>query len=93
LHGLILVEKAQPEAALAALRRCVFADASFVLGHVALADVLSRQGQKERARKSLENAGRLVAGRRPDELIPEGDGLTVGRLLEIVTFSKRGQEL
>src|SRR5207253_8817296 len=69
---------------LAALRRCVYADADFVLGHVTLADLHSRQGQKERARKSLETVGRLLAGRQRQELVPEGDGLTVGRLLEVV---------
>src|SRR5439155_13780016 len=38
LHGLILLERAQPAAALAAVRRCVYADAGFVLGHMTLAD-------------------------------------------------------
>jgi len=84
LHGLILMERAQPAAALAAVRRCVYADAGFVLGHMTLADLLMRQGQTERARKSLETVGRLLAGRQRQELIPEGDGLTVGRLLELV---------
>ena len=66
------------------MRRCVYADAGFVLGHMTLADLLMRQGQTKRARKSLETVGRLLAGRQHQELIPEGDGLTVGRLLEVV---------
>ena len=37
LHGLILQEEGDLEQALAALRRCVYADARFVLGHLALA--------------------------------------------------------
>ena len=89
LHGLILLEQAEPEAALASLRRCIFADADFVLGHLALADLLGRQGQTERARKALEAAGRLMTDRPTHELIPEGDGLTAGRLLEIINMRKQ----
>ena len=88
LRGLILLERGQPDEALSALRNCVFADANFVLAHMALADLLTRQGQTERARKARENVSRLVAGRPAHELIPEGDGLTAGRLLEIVQGRK-----
>jgi chemotaxis protein methyltransferase CheR len=89
LHGLILLEKGQSAAALAALRSCVFAEPDFVLGHMAMADLFDRQGQKERARKALEIAGRLAATRPADEAIPEGDGLTSGRLVEIVRMKKQ----
>jgi hypothetical protein len=36
------------------------------------------------ARKSLQNAQRLLEGKPRDELVPEGDGLMVGRLLELI---------
>jgi chemotaxis protein methyltransferase CheR len=88
LRGLILLERSQPEAALAALRNCVFADAEFVMGHVALADLLVKQGQPERARKALESAGRLAAARPTNEAIPEGDGVTAGGLLEMINLRK-----
>ena len=89
LRGLILLERAQPEAALAALRNCVFADADFIMGHVALADVLARQGQAERARKALETAARLAGALPANGLIPQGDGLTAGRLLEMINLRKQ----
>jgi chemotaxis protein methyltransferase CheR len=86
VHALIVLEKGTPDAALAALRRCVFADSAFVLGHLTMADIFARQGQAERARKALETAGRLAACRPANEAIPEGDGLTAGRLLEMVNL-------
>ena len=86
LHGLILQERGQPAAALEALRRCVYAEPRFVLGHYALGSLLASQGQAERARKSLDNVVQLLAGRPRDELVPEGDSLTVGRLLELAAL-------
>jgi predicted Zn-dependent protease len=84
LRGVVLRERSQPEAALAALRNCVFLDANFVLGHLTLADLLATLGQAERARKARQTVARLVAGRPPHELVADGDGLTVGRILELV---------
>jgi chemotaxis protein methyltransferase CheR len=88
LHALILHEANRLEEALAALRRCVYADPLFVLGHVALADLCARLGQPRRAQKAIETVAQLLAGRRRDELIPEGEGLTVGRILDLVAMQK-----
>jgi chemotaxis protein methyltransferase CheR len=88
LHGLILQERGHAAAALEAWRRCVYADPRFVLGHYALGSLLARQGQTDRARKSLENVARLLDGRPRDELIPDGDSLTVGGLMELVLLHK-----
>jgi chemotaxis protein methyltransferase CheR len=85
LHGLILEEAGQLEPAVAALRRCVYADPSFVLGHFALANLFSVLGQPERARVHRANVARLLQDRKPEDLIPEGDGLTAGRLLELLS--------
>ncbi len=84
LQGLIRQEEGRLEEALTALRRCVYADPQFVLGHFALAGLAWRLGLTGRARKALEAAARLLSGRRSEEPIPEGDGLTVGQLLELV---------
>jgi chemotaxis protein methyltransferase CheR len=81
LHGLILQEEGDLEQALAALRRCVYADARFVLGHLALAGLYAVIRQPERARVHRENAARLLREHTAEDLIPEGDGLTGGQLL------------
>jgi chemotaxis protein methyltransferase CheR len=88
LHGLILQETGRPVLALAALRRCVYADPQFVLGHYALANLLSQTGQSDRGRKALENVSRWLAEHPRDELVAEGDGLTAGRLTELVAAQK-----
>ncbi|HEY1332599.1 MAG TPA: hypothetical protein VGH10_14145, partial [Actinomycetota bacterium] len=83
LHGLILTELGEMDDAMEALRRCMYLDPHFVLGHFALAGVFERLQRSDRARKALENVTALLAGRAPDELLAEGDGVTVGRLLEL----------
>jgi chemotaxis protein methyltransferase CheR len=84
LKGLILLEAGDLEGALAALRRCVFSDPDFVLGHFMLAGVFARDGQSDRALKALDNASDLLRGTDARAEVPEGDGLTVGRLIELV---------
>ncbi|MGQ0601621.1 MAG: CheR family methyltransferase [Anaerolineales bacterium] len=88
LHGLILQETGRLDAAVEALRRCIYTDAQFVLGHFALAGLLARLGQAGRTQKALDNVIDLLANRRRDELLPEGDGLTVGHLLELAAIQK-----
>jgi chemotaxis protein methyltransferase CheR len=89
LRGLILQEGGRPWEALEALRGCIYADPQFVLAHFALAGQFAKLGQAQRARKSLQNVVQLLAGHPRDALIAEGDGLTVGRLLELVAMGKQ----
>lgn len=84
LQGLILQEMGDLEGALAALRRCVYVDAGFVMGHLALANLYAFLGQAERARRHRAQIVRLLAGAPAGDPIPEGDGLTVGDLLKTV---------
>lgn len=87
LQGLILQELGDAEGALAALRRCVYVDADFIMGHLALANLYAFFGQPERAQRHRAQIARLLASAHPGDLIPEGDGLTAGELLRVVGAS------
>ena len=84
IKGLIHLEGGDVEGALAALRRSVFCDPEFVLGHFMLAGLFARAGRTQRALKALDVASDLLGGANASAEVPEGDGLTVGRLLELV---------
>jgi chemotaxis protein methyltransferase CheR len=84
LHGMILQEQGRFEDALSAIRRCVYADSEFVLGQYALVTLLDRLGQTTRADKVRETVLKLLARYQSDDPLPDGDGLTAGRLLEMV---------
>jgi chemotaxis protein methyltransferase CheR len=60
LQGLLLMEAGELDGALAALRRCVYLDPTFVPGHLSLARLLDLMGQPRRASRSIENAARVA---------------------------------
>jgi len=89
LRGIVLQEQSRLDEALEAFRRSVFLDATFALGHFAAAGVFGRTGQSARAQKSLATVAELLAGKPADMVLPEGDGLTVGRLMELVALQQQ----
>jgi len=84
LLGLALQEAGRLEDALAALRRCVFLDPGSVLGQVALAGLLARQGEPARASSALRAAAALLGDGEEAQLLPGGEGLTVGRVRDLI---------
>jgi len=88
LHGLILAESGDLRAATDAVRRAVYLDAGFVLAEFVIAGMFARLGELDRAVKAIDNVTQAVASWDRDEQVPEGDGLTAGRLLELATVQR-----
>lgn len=76
-HGLM-------DMAIDALKKTIYLDRDFALARYNLAQIYRHQGEKELARRELQNVQRLLQSKPQDELVSEGDGLIVGRLLELV---------
>ena len=55
-----------------------------VAAHFALGNNARAESRPVEARRHFENAARLLRGREPDEIVPESEGLSVGRLREII---------
>jgi chemotaxis protein methyltransferase CheR len=70
--------------ALDALKKTVYLDREFVLAHYNLAQIYRRLGDAAAAGRSLQNVQRLLEIKPREQVVPEGDGLIVGRLLELV---------
>lgn len=66
------------------LKRALFLDPDYILAHVALAGLAMAEGRKAEARRCYRNAMTLMSARDPLAIVPDSDGLTVGRLIEIV---------
>ncbi len=90
--GLIQLEHNRLDLALDALKKAVFLDREFVMAHYSLAQAYSRQGNQELARKSSQNVQRLLDGKPGDALVPEGDGLNIARLRELVAIGLGDEE-
>jgi chemotaxis protein methyltransferase CheR len=88
LRGLVLGERGDLRGATDAIRRCVFLDPEFVLGQYALAGFLARLGETERAVKAVESVIRAAGELSREREVPEGDGLTAGRLIELAAVQR-----
>ncbi len=88
LRATILQEQSSIPEALLALRHAVYAEPQFVLGHFALGNLTLKHGTPKESQKHFENVLLLLARYRPEEIVPESDGLSAGMLIEMaVTLS------
>jgi chemotaxis protein methyltransferase CheR len=86
LRATILQEQGLPEEAIGSLRRAVYVDPRFALGHFALGSLALRKGELKESEKHFENVLLLLASYGPEEVVPESEGLSARRLREIVTL-------
>ncbi len=84
LRATILQEQGCLPEALLALRQAVYAEPHFVLGHFTLGNLALKQGRGKESEKHFENARLLLAQCEPEDIVPESEGLSVGRLREII---------
>ena len=84
LFATILLEQGHPEEARQSLTRALYLDPDFVLAHVALATIARQQPTGTAAREHLENAQLLLQHYPCDTIVPESEGITAGRLAEVV---------
>lgn len=77
-------ELGQTDAAEQSLKRALYLDPDFVLAYFTLGNLRLSQGRQAEAGRCFENALGLLRQRPLEEIIAESDGLTVGRLNEII---------
>ena len=85
LHAMILQEMGELEAARRSLHRAVYLRPDFALAHFALGNLTRAEMRGTEPNRHYANALHLLRGCPPDELLPESDGMTAGRLVEIIT--------
>ncbi len=84
LLATILQEQGQAEEAAKSLKKALYIDHNFVLAYFVLGNIMQRQGEMKLSRKYLKNALDLLSRYRPEEVLPESDGITAERLSEII---------
>ena len=82
LLAAIRQERGEIPAALEALRGALYLAPDSAPAHFLLGSLLLREGRRRRGRRCIETVVALLDPRPRDELVPGGDGLTAGRLLE-----------
>lgn len=84
LHASILQEMGRVGDAAAALQRALYIDQDFIIAHFALGHLLQSQGKYNEAGKHLEKAYSLLKLCEPGDSIPEAEGMSAGRLIELI---------
>ena len=78
-------EQGQSEAAAQSLMRALYLDPAFTLAHFGLGNMELSLGRHRKAERHFANALATLRAHAHDEILPESEGLTAGRLSEIIT--------
>jgi len=84
LFSIILDHLGDADGAVSSLRRALYIDHDFLIAYFALGSLCRQRGEQREAEQSFANAMRLLRRRDPHEVLPEADGMTAGRLLQLV---------
>ena len=84
LRAVILQELGDNDQARGSFQRAIYLHPDFVLAHFALGNLARGHGKNAEAGKHFANASHLLRSCQPGDLLPESDGLTTGRLSEII---------
>jgi len=84
LLATILLENGLLEETIQSLKKALYLDPHFVLAYFVLGNIMQKQGEPEASRKYFRNAFELASAHKPEEALPESEGMTAGRLSEII---------
>lgn len=85
LRAVILQELGESQLVRRSLQTVLYLDPGFVLAHFALGNLARRKGMTAEANRHFANASALLGDYQAADVLPESDGLTAGRLGEIIT--------
>jgi chemotaxis protein methyltransferase CheR len=88
LLAAICQERGQSEIAERSLGRALYLEPDFVLAHFALGNLCLSGGRLREARRHFGNALTLLRACPADALLAESDGLSAGRLVEIIASAQ-----
>ncbi len=90
LRAMVQDELGNSTAAVTSFEQALYLDDTLVVAHFALANLQRRLEMQARSAIHFRVALSLLNGYAPDELLPESEGLTAGRLIEIITAATAG---
>ena len=88
LQATILEEKGDFEAASACLKKALYLDQDFILAHIALGNLMLKKQKTAQADKHLKNAISLLKAYPEEGVVPESEGMTAGRLMDIINSTR-----
>lgn len=89
LLATILIEQGRVQEAVRSLQRVLYIDPTCVLAYFLLGNIMMQGGDAAASEKYLRNASELLSAYKEDFEIPESEGMTAGRLLEMINVMVR----
>jgi chemotaxis protein methyltransferase CheR len=84
LLSIILEQQGDAEGAVRSLKHALFIDHDYLLAYFALGNLLRQCGEQRESERNFANALRLLERRHPHDVLPEAEGMTAGRLAEVI---------
>jgi chemotaxis protein methyltransferase CheR len=81
---MILEEQKDADGAERMFKKALYVDNDYVLAHFALGNLSMRLGKHTESKKHLRNTMELLSRHKTDETLPESEGITAGRLTEML---------
>ena len=78
--------------AIESLKKTTYLDKFFIAGHFSLGCLYKKQNRLVMANKAFKNVVKLMVGREKDEIVPETNGITYGKLLEVAEKNLKTKE-
>jgi chemotaxis protein methyltransferase CheR len=88
LRASILQEQGRLPEAISDLRKALYLDQDFIPAHILLGNLTLRQGSKRGSSRNFRNALNLLSRRPREEVISGAEGLTAGRLIEMIRATR-----
>lgn len=92
LSAMVLLEMGQMEDAVLALKRTLYLDQDFILAYFSLGNLSQSLGRRKQAAKHFNNTLALLEYCSRDAVLPESEGITAGRLIEILRTLERQEQ-
>jgi len=94
LRATILQEQGQIERAITSLKGALYLEPDFVLAHFALGNITRQHNKIKESERHFRNALMILESHTQTDIVPESDGITVGRLSEIIVcMTKRESQI
>lgn len=91
--ALVLQHQGKIDQAVENMKKVVYIDHNYILGHYGLANLYYESNQLRQAQKALENAFRLLQDKPDDGTIPGSQGITFGRLRSAIISQQQAWSL
>ncbi len=93
MRAVVLVELDRRAEARAALQHALYLEPGFELAHFTLGNLALRDGERELARRSFENALTLLRNRERDERLEDSGGMVVREMVELIGFVMQAEHM